>query len=82
MRSLTVQAESLQSARGLYEALSGFDPELSGSDDEGYEVAVELGGFDRQVITVLDVIQHHVSERHVGSARVELGGRSYTMQAE
>ena len=79
MRSLIVEAEGLESARDLYSALSRFHPELSGSEAEGYRVAVELGSFDRRVVTVLDVIDEYVSRRNDGPARVELDGRKYTL---
>jgi hypothetical protein len=46
MRALTVEARNLESARGLCDALSGFEPEMTGSEGDGYRVAVELGSFD------------------------------------
>jgi hypothetical protein len=79
MRSLTVEARSLEGARALYSALSPFGPELSGSDENGYRVAVALRGSDRQVIAVLDAIEGYVSGRSDGPARLELDGRRYTL---
>jgi hypothetical protein len=79
MKSLTVEARSLQGARALYSALSPFSPELSGSDENGYRVAVALRGPDRQVIAVLDAIERYVSTRNDGPARLELDGRRYTL---
>jgi hypothetical protein len=81
MRSLTVEARSLESARSLYDALSEFHPQLTGSADEGYYVTVELGSVDRVTVAVLDAIQRYVSRRADGPARVELDGRSYTLEA-
>jgi hypothetical protein len=78
MRSLTVEAKSLDSARGLYEALAAFEPKLTRSEQKGFQVTVELGT-DRQMIAVLDEIERHVSERQAGPARVELDGRNYTL---
>jgi hypothetical protein len=78
MRSLTIEARSLESAQALCSALQEFAPELSGSEEDGYRVSVELGSFDRQVLVVLDVIEQHVIERS-SPARVELDGRSYTV---
>jgi hypothetical protein len=79
MRSLTIEARNPESARELYSALAEFHPELAGSDEEGYRVSVELGSFDRQVVAVLSVIERYVTERS-DSARVELDGRTYTVQ--
>jgi hypothetical protein len=79
MRSLSVEASSLESARALHSALAEFHPELSGSEDEGYRVTVELGSFDRKVISVLDAIEEHVSIRNDGAARINLDGRTYTL---
>jgi hypothetical protein len=81
LRSFTVDAKSLASARGLYQALSGFHPELSGSDQEGYRVTVDLGSSDQQVIAVLNAIVGHVTARNDGPARVELDGKRYTLEA-
>jgi hypothetical protein len=79
MRSLTVEARSLEGARALYGALSPFGPELSGSHENGYRVAVALRGSDRQVIAVLDAIEGYVSSRNDGPALLELDGRRYTL---
>ncbi len=81
MRALTIEARSIESANGLYNALARFQPELLGSEDEGYRIAVELGSFDRQVVAVLDAIEEYVSERHDGPACVDLDGRRYTLHA-
>lgn len=79
MRSLTIDARSLQSAQALYNALSSFLPELIGDDQSGYRVTVPLGTSDRQIIEILDAIERHVTERDSGPARVELEGRQYTL---
>ncbi len=81
MRALTVEARSLESARGLYDALARFHPQLGGSDEQGYRVTVELGSFNRQVVAVLNAIEEYVSNRDEGAARVELDGRTYTVHA-
>jgi hypothetical protein len=81
MASLTVEATSLETARGLYSALSSFGPELSGSDESGYRVVVALRGSDRHVVAVLDAIEGYVSRRKDGPARLELDGRRYTLAA-
>jgi len=81
MRSMTIEARSLQSARALYSALSEFQPEMTGSDYEGYRVSIELGSSDGQIVAVLDLLEKHVSERATEPARVELDGRRYTLHA-
>jgi hypothetical protein len=82
MQSLIVEATSHDSAQALYEALIGFEREVSGSDEEGYRVAVTLGGADQEVIAVLAAIQKHVSEHRDGPARLDLDGRNYTVHPE
>ena len=82
MRSLTIEAKSIESARGLFDALSGFAPELTGGEEEGYRIRVELGSVDRQIVGVLDAVQRHVSERRAEPARVELDGRGYVLHPD
>jgi hypothetical protein len=79
MRAFIVEAKSLESAQALYEALSAFRADLSGSDETGYRVTVELGSNDHRVLEVLNAVQEFVSDRHDGPAQVELGGRRYTV---
>lgn len=81
MRSLTVEAISLESAQRLYDTLSEFKPELTGCKEEGFRVSVELGSSDRQVLAVLDAVQEYVAERS-SPARVELEGRRYTLHPD
>ena len=81
MRGFTVQAESLQSAHRLCRALSEFHPELTGNDDEGFQVTVELEGSGRMILAVLAAIEDHVTERAKGPAHVELDGHRYTVHA-
>jgi hypothetical protein len=80
MRALTIEARSFESALGLYQALREFRPDLSGSEKDGYRVAVELGSGDREVITVLNALERHVCARHDGPARLDLDGRSYQIE--
>jgi hypothetical protein len=82
MRAFTVDARSLESAQALYTALASFHPEISGDDDEGYRVTIELGSSDREVIAVLDALQRYASERAGEPTRVELDGRRYTLHPE
>ena len=81
MRAITIEAKSLDSARDLCDSLSSFSPELTGSEEDGYSVSVELGSSDSQIIAVLDRLEEHVAERANGPARVELDGRRYTLHA-
>jgi len=81
MQSLTVAASSLEVAQGLSDALSGFHPEIVGSEDEGYQVRVSLAGGDGQIIAILDALERHVTERHA-PARVQFDGRSYVLHPE
>jgi hypothetical protein len=76
--TLTITARSLVSARGLYDALARFHPEVVESDDGSHSVTVDLRR-DIDVIAVLKALQEHLTARHDGPARLELEGRSYTM---
>jgi hypothetical protein len=81
MRSLTVDAKTRESADALYAALSAFRAEITGGDGDGYRVTVELRN-DREVVSILDVLMRHVSDRSDGPARVGLDGRKYTLHAD
>ena len=77
MRSITIEARSLESAQGLYEALSEFNPVLV----EGFRVSVELGSLDHRLLSVLDAVEQYTVERN-SSAHVELDGRRYTLHPD
>ena len=81
MRAITVEAESVGPARRLYNALIAFHPELSGSEDEGYRVSVELGTSESRILDVLGAIEEYVTDANTGPASVDVGGRLYTMHA-
>ena len=81
MRAITVEAESVGPARSLYNALIAFHPELSGSEDEGYRVSVELGTSESRILDVLGAIEEYVTEANSGPASIDVGGRRYTMYA-
>jgi hypothetical protein len=68
-------------ARSLYNALIAFHPELSGSEDEGYSVSVELGTSESRILNVLSAIEDYVTEANRGPASIDVGGRPYTMYA-
>ena len=81
MRAITVEAESVGPARSLYNALIEFHPELSGSEDKGYRVSVELGTSESRILDVLGAIEDFVTEANSGPASIDVGGRRYTMHA-
>ena len=81
MRAITVEAESVGPARSLYNALIEFHPELSGSEDGGYSVSVELGSSERRLLDVLSAIEEYVTEANRGPASIDVGGRRYSMHA-
>ena len=82
MRAITIEAKSLDSATGIRDALWEFDPDLSGSDSEGYRVSIDLPGSELRVIDILGVLERHITGRSDGPAHVELDGRHYTMHAK
>jgi hypothetical protein len=81
LRSLVVEAKSLESAQALYSALSEFHPELLGSEDEGFRVRVPFGTNGHPVIAVLNAVEQYVIERK-SPARIDLDGRQYTFQPD
>jgi hypothetical protein len=82
MRGITIDAKSLESAQALYDALSTFGPQLTGSRDKGYRVTIDLANSDRQIIAILDALEKHVRQQGSGPARVEVDGRRYTMHTQ
>jgi hypothetical protein len=81
LRSLVVEAKSLESAQALYSALSEFHPELLGREQEGFRVRIAFGTNVHQVVSVLNAVEQYVLERK-SPARVELDGREYTFQPD
>jgi hypothetical protein len=81
LQSLAIEAKSLESAQGLFRALSEFDPRLVGDEREGFRVVVKVGT-DRRLLAVLDALEQHVTQRQDGPARVDLQGRRYTVHSE
>jgi hypothetical protein len=80
METLTIQAASAESARGMLAALSVFEAELVESADGRREIVVSLGRDDSQIVAVLNALERYVTERASGPARVELNGRTYVME--
>ena len=81
MEGLTIEAGTLRVARGLYNALSEFHPELSG-DGGRHRVTVEVRSGDRRIVPLLDAIQAHVTARDNGPAHTDLDGYRYTFHAQ
>jgi len=81
MRAITVEANSIGPARGLYNALIEFHPELAGTEDDSYRVSVELGSSETRLLDVLSAIEHYVTAANNGPAHVNVGGRGYVMHA-
>jgi hypothetical protein len=61
VRSLTIEAASLASARGFYAALAGFNVELELADDR-YLVRVAIRT-DADVVRVLRALEQHAENR-------------------
>jgi hypothetical protein len=79
MRTLTIEANSAESAQGFIEALSAFDALLIDGGDDGYYVKVSVTGDDQEVVHLLNTLEQHVTERARGPAQIEVEGHSYTM---
>jgi hypothetical protein len=82
VQTLTVGASSLEVAQQLCIALSDFQPELIGSQEDGYGARVSLAGGDEHIVAVLDAIVGHVTARNDGPARIDFGGHKYTVHPE
>jgi hypothetical protein len=81
MQTLHILAVSPASARGLINALRGFDAELVRTSSGGFEVRIELEGNDEETVAVLNALQSFVNDR-ASRARVRLNGREYVMDPE
>jgi hypothetical protein len=79
MQTLTIEAASAASARGMIDALSEFRASLVVDETGRNKVVVELGADDREIGGVLNALEQHVTERAEGPARLELEGREYTL---
>jgi hypothetical protein len=79
MQTLTIEAVSQESALGLYAVLSAFRTELVEMPEGTYHVEIALGGSDREIVDVLNVLERHVTSRRAGPARLALNGRSYVL---
>jgi hypothetical protein len=81
MRSLTIEAKSVGSARGLYNALIDFHPELAESENDRRCVSVELGTSGTRLVDVLNAIKQYDTEANRGPVRIDVDGRRHTLHA-
>jgi hypothetical protein len=79
MRAITIDATSAESAVRLAGALQQFNPELSGSIADGYQVTIELGSSDHEILAIIDVLEDYVSARNAEPSALRLEGRTYTV---
>jgi hypothetical protein len=80
MQTLTIEAADLESARGFYEALAGFEVELIAAANGSYRVKLTLGQGRSDTLAVLRAIERYVTDWSDGRpARIEMGGANYTL---
>lgn len=82
MQTLTIKAVSLASARSFRDSLEGFQTELVESEHGTYLVNVNFSGGDREIVSVLDALQEHVTRRADGPATIGLAGRNYELHPD
>lgn len=80
MQTITIEAASAESAPDLYVVLARFGADLRDTDDGRRFIDVDVSG-DCDIVEVLNAIEHYVTHRNDGAARVAFDGRSYTLQA-
>ena len=81
MRTLTIRAASLESARGLYGALAAFNAKLTEDEYGNYQVEVALARSAQVTLSILTAIEQHVTLQDGAAARIQMDGKSYTMHA-
>jgi hypothetical protein len=79
METLTIRAASLESAHGFCSALKDFRAELLEGPPGTFLVKVTFSGSNREIVSVLRVLEECVSQRSDGPAVVGLAGKSYTL---
>ena len=79
MRTLTIKAANLESARGFLSGLAGFRAELLEAEDGSFDVTITLARGDREIIALLNALEDYVTERGQGPAEVDLSGRTYKL---
>lgn len=76
MRTITIEAASLKSARGFASALTEFETTLD-VINERVLLSVKIHG-DREIIAILHALERHINQRSE-SALLELDDRRYQM---
>ena len=76
---LTIKAGTRESAHGFMAGLSGFQAELLETEDGIYLVQITVRGGDREIVALLNALEHYVTNRGDGPAEVGLDGRSYKL---
>lgn len=76
MRTITIEAASLRSARGFASALTEFETTLD-VINERVLLSVKIHG-DQEIIAVLHALERHINQRSE-STLLELGERRYRM---
>jgi hypothetical protein len=81
MRAITIEAKSVGSARGLYNALIDFHPELAESENDRHCVSVEFGTSGTRLCRCpeRDRAVRHRGEQ--GPVRIDVDGRRHTLHA-
>lgn len=79
MDSLVIHAISRESAEGFCAALADLQPKLITERGGRYRVEITLGGSDTKIGQALSRLEEYVSARGDGPARLNLGGRDYTL---
>jgi hypothetical protein len=79
MQTLTIEAVTRESARDLQAALSAFRARLSEGDDGPCRVEVTLGRGGREIVDLLNAIEHYVTEHRAGATQIRLNDHSYTL---
>ena len=80
MGTLSIEAATPDSARGLCTALESFGAELD-ERPTGPVVQVALTGRRDEIVAVLHTIQEYVTSRPSGTTRIGLDGRTYLLDA-
>jgi hypothetical protein len=80
MNRLTIEARSLDSAREIEAALTGFERWLQ-VDDHRWCVQVTFPPGDRGIVAVLKALEAYVRQRGDGPAQISFDGESYSLEA-
>ena len=80
IETITIEAETPDSAHALHAELSRFRTDLIEAEDGGQQVRVEVGRSNREMVAVLNAIDDYFSRRSERPpVRIRFGGRSYRL---